>query len=68
MHLWRDLNNGTYQVGLSVTFIVSKLVLREIFAADFCRYRKKRRYVYGRSIFDLPEGQRRYIKPCWRKE
>jgi len=33
--LCEELNNGTYQIGRSITFIVNKPVKREIFAADF---------------------------------
>lgn len=33
--LWRELNNGTYRIGRSIAFIVSRPVLREVFAADF---------------------------------
>lgn len=33
--LWRDLNNGTYQISRSNAFIVTRPVIREIFAADF---------------------------------
>lgn len=35
IQLWRDLNDGTYKIGRSITFIVSRPVKREIFAADF---------------------------------
>lgn len=33
--LWREINNHTYQPGRSIAFIVTKPVLREVFAADF---------------------------------
>jgi len=33
--LWTEINNGTYQPGRSIAFIVDKPVKREIFAADF---------------------------------
>ncbi len=33
--LWKEINNGTYKIGRSITFIVTKPVKREIFAADF---------------------------------
>lgn len=33
--LCEEINNGTYQPGKSITFIVNKPVKREIFAADF---------------------------------
>ena len=33
--LWREINNGTYYPGRSISFIVDKPVKREIFAADF---------------------------------
>ncbi len=33
--LWREINNGTYYPGRSISFIVNKPVKREIFAADF---------------------------------
>lgn len=33
--LWVDLNQGTYQIGRSIAFIVKKPVCREVFAADF---------------------------------
>jgi retron-type reverse transcriptase len=33
--LCEELNNGTYQIGRSIAFIVNKPVKREIFAADF---------------------------------
>ena len=33
--LWKELNNGTYKIGRSITFVVNKPVKREIFAADF---------------------------------
>lgn len=35
MQLWRDLNDGTYEIGKSICFIVNKPVKREVFAADF---------------------------------
>ena len=35
IRLWRDLNDGTYKIGRSITFIVTRPVRREIFAADF---------------------------------
>lgn len=33
--LCEEINNGTYQIGRSIAFIVDKPVTREIFAADF---------------------------------
>lgn len=33
--LWRDINNHKYYPGRSIAFIVTKPVLREVFAADF---------------------------------
>ena len=33
--LCEEINNGAYQVGRSIAFIVNKPVTREIFAADF---------------------------------
>lgn len=33
--LWNEINDGTYQPGKSIAFIVNKPVKREIFAADF---------------------------------
>lgn len=33
--LWTSINDGTYQPGRSITFIVTKPVKREVFAADF---------------------------------
>ena len=33
--LCEEINNGTYQPGRSITFIVDRPVKREIFAADF---------------------------------
>lgn len=33
--LWRDLNDGTYEIGRSITFIVTRPKMREVFAADF---------------------------------
>ncbi len=35
LHLADEINNGTYQPGRSIAFIVNKPVKREIFAADF---------------------------------
>ena len=35
VELWRDLNNGTYEIGRSITFIVTRPKMREVFAADF---------------------------------
>lgn len=35
IQLWKDLNDGSYQPGKSIAFIVHKPVQREIFAADF---------------------------------
>lgn len=35
IHLWKELNDGSYQPGKSIAFIVHKPVQREIFAADF---------------------------------
>ena len=34
-NLWRDLNNGTYEISPSICFCVTRPKLREIFAADF---------------------------------
>jgi retron-type reverse transcriptase len=33
--LWREINEGTYQLGRSMAFIIDKPVKREIFTADF---------------------------------
>lgn len=33
--LWREINSGTYRPSRSIAFIVSRPVLREVFAADF---------------------------------
>lgn len=33
--LWRELNDGTYEIGYSDAFVVTRPKLREIFAADF---------------------------------
>ncbi len=35
VQLWRELNDGTYQIGKSIAFIVKRPVKREVFAADF---------------------------------
>ena len=35
VQLCKEINNGTYQIGRSIAFIVNKPVIREIFAADF---------------------------------
>ena len=35
IQLWEELNDGSYQPGKSIAFIVHKPVQREIFAADF---------------------------------
>ncbi len=35
VQLWRDINDGTYEIGRSIAFVVRRPVLREIFAADF---------------------------------
>jgi len=35
VQLCEEINNGTYQIGRSIAFIVDKPVKREIFAADF---------------------------------
>ncbi len=35
VELWQQINNGTYTIGRSITFVVDKPVKREIFAADF---------------------------------
>lgn len=35
IQLWEEINNGNYQPGRSVAFMVNKPVKREIFAADF---------------------------------
>jgi len=33
--LWEDLNNGTYKIGYSIAFCVTRPKVREVFAADF---------------------------------
>lgn len=33
--LWQDLNNGIYEIGRSITFVVTRPKMREVFAADF---------------------------------
>ena len=33
--LWQDLQNGTYEIGRSICFVVSRPKHREVFAADF---------------------------------
>lgn len=33
--LYEDLNNGTYEIGTSIAFVVTKPKYREVFAADF---------------------------------
>lgn len=35
LKLWDEINDGSYQLGKSIAFIVNKPVKREIFAADF---------------------------------
>lgn len=35
IQLWQEINNGTYEIGKSVAFIVRRPVKREVFAADF---------------------------------
>lgn len=35
MLLYEELNNGTYQIGPSIAFVVTKPKYREVFAADF---------------------------------
>ena len=35
VELWRELNERTYEIGKSITFVVTKPKPREIFAADF---------------------------------
>ena len=35
IQLWRNINDRTYEIGRSVTFIVEHPVKREVFAADF---------------------------------
>ena len=35
IRLYNEINNGTYEIGKSIAFIVNKPVKREIFAADF---------------------------------
>jgi retron-type reverse transcriptase len=35
IQLWREINDGSYQIGRSIAFIVDKPVKREIFAANF---------------------------------
>jgi len=35
MRLWHELDNGEYQIGRSICFIVTRPVKREVFAADF---------------------------------
>ena len=54
VELWRDLNNGTYQIGRSIAFVVKHPVTREVFAADF-RDRIVHHLVIGKlwDIFDF---------------
>ena len=33
--LWKELNNGTYEIGYSIAFVVTRPKLREVFAANF---------------------------------
>ncbi len=35
VELWREINTETYEIGKSITFIVTRPVKREVFAADF---------------------------------
>lgn len=35
VELWQELNNKTYQIGKSITFVVTRPKHREVFAADF---------------------------------
>lgn len=35
IRLWEELNNGTYKIGYSDVFVVSRPKYREVFAADF---------------------------------
>jgi hypothetical protein len=46
--LWVDLNSKTYEIGKSITFIVTKPVKREVFAADF-RDRIVHHLIIGRT-------------------
>ncbi len=47
IELCNDINNGTYQISRSISFIVDKPVKREIFAADF-RDRIVHHYIVSR--------------------
>ena len=35
VRLWEELNDGTYRIGRSITFVVTRPKMREVFAADF---------------------------------
>lgn len=47
--LWKELNDGTYEIGYSTAFVVTRPKLREVFAADF-RDRIAHHYVINRTI------------------
>ena len=47
VRLWREINERTYEIGRSITFVVTKPKPREIFAADF-RDRIAHHLVVGR--------------------
>jgi RNA-directed DNA polymerase len=61
VRLWRELNNGTYQIGKSIAFIVNYPVKREIFAADF-RDRVVHHLIYNK-LNGLFEDE--FIEDCY---
>jgi hypothetical protein len=59
--LYRDLANGSYQIGRSTAFIVTRPKIREVWAADF-RDRVVHHVIY-RAIFD--RFYRRFIRDSY---
>ena len=59
MDLWRDLQNGTYKIGRSIAFVVTRPKIREVWAANFrdrvvhhLIYNAIKRRFYNRFIRD----------------
>jgi retron-type reverse transcriptase len=59
--LYRDLANGTYQIGRSTAFVVTRPKIREVWAADF-RDRVVHHVIY-RAVFD--RFHRRFIRDSY---
>ena len=60
VQLCKEINNGTYQIGRSIAFIMNKPVIREIFAADSGVARP---FIDRRLPVEIDRRERQFVEP-----